>query len=75
MQAIKIKCFQNMVNYKRQGFNEIWQSYPLPPYSSVIGMIHKACGFTEYKLAFKGKALILIMDYLLNIVLIRKKAV
>lgn len=49
MQAIKIKCFQNMVNYKRQGFNEIWQSYPLPPYSSVIGMIHKACGFTEYK--------------------------
>ena len=48
MQAIKIKCFQNMVNYKRQGFNEIWQSYPLPPYSSVIGMIHKACGFPEY---------------------------
>lgn len=49
MQAIKIKCFQNMVNYKRPGFNEIWQSYPLPPYSSVIGMIHKVCGFTEYK--------------------------
>ncbi|WP_432633152.1 CRISPR-associated protein Cas5 [Brachyspira sp.] len=49
MQVIKIKCFQNMVNYKRQGFNEIWQSYPLPPYSSVIGMIHKLCGFTEYK--------------------------
>lgn len=49
MQAIKIKCFQNMVNYKRQGFNEIWQSYPLPPYSSIIGMIHKICGFTRYK--------------------------
>lgn len=49
MQAIKIKCFQNMVNYKRQGFNEIWQSYPLPPYSSIIGMIHKVCGFTRYK--------------------------
>lgn len=49
MQAIKIKCFQNMVNYKRQGFNEIWQSYPLPPYSSIIGMIHRLCGFTEYK--------------------------
>lgn len=49
MQAIKIKCFQNMVNYKRQGFNEIWQSYPLPPYSSIIGMIHKVCGFTKYE--------------------------
>lgn len=49
MQAIKIKCFQNMVNYKRQGFNEIWQSYPLPPYSSIIGMIHKVCGFDKYK--------------------------
>lgn len=49
MRVIKIKCFQNMVNYKRQGFNEIWQSYPLPPYSSIIGMIHKLCGFTEYK--------------------------
>lgn len=49
MQAIKIKCFQNMVNYKRQGFNEIWQSYPLPPYSSIIGMIHKVCSFDKYK--------------------------
>lgn len=49
MQAIKIKCFQNMVNYKRQGFNEIWQSYPLPPYSSIVGMIHKVCGFDKYK--------------------------
>ncbi|WP_304330816.1 CRISPR-associated protein Cas5 [Brachyspira innocens] len=52
MKVIKIKCYQNMVNYKRLGFNEIWQSFPLPPYSSIIGMIHKACGFTEYKEMF-----------------------
>ncbi len=24
------------------------ESYPLPPYSTVIGMIHMACGFQEY---------------------------
>ena len=59
MQAIKIKCFQNMVNYKRQGFNEIWQSYPLPPYSSIVGMIHKVCGFDRYKemyISVQGKS-------------------
>ncbi len=43
--AIRIECFQNLVNYRKPSSFIIKESYPLPPYSTVIGMIHKACGF------------------------------
>lgn len=46
--AMRIKCFQQMPNYRKPTSFQIKESYPLPPYSSVIGMIHTACGFTEY---------------------------
>lgn len=46
--AIRIKCFQQMPNYRKPTSFQIKESYPLPPYSSVIGMIHTVCGFTEY---------------------------
>lgn len=45
--AIKIECYQNMVNYKKPISIQFQESYPLPPYSTVIGMIHKVCGFKE----------------------------
>lgn len=47
--AIKIECYQNMANYKKPASIDIQESFKLPPYSTVIGMIHKACNFTEYK--------------------------
>jgi len=43
--AIRIECFQNLVNYRKSSSFIIKESYPLPPYSTVLGMIHKACGF------------------------------
>ena len=46
--AIKIECYQNMVNYKKPISIQFQESYPLPPYSTVIGMIHKLCDFTTY---------------------------
>jgi len=46
--AIKIKIFQDLVNYKTPTSFQLRESYPLPPYSTVIGMIHNACGFKEY---------------------------
>ena len=48
MKAIRVKAYQNMVSYRRATSFVIKESYPLPPYSSVIGMIHAACGFREY---------------------------
>jgi len=48
MKAIKIKLYQNMPNYKKPSSYKVKESYPLPPYSTVIGMVHAACGFQEY---------------------------
>ena len=49
MKAIKLKLYQNMVNYKVPTSFQLKESYPLPPYSTVIGMIHSLCDFKEYK--------------------------
>lgn len=47
--SIKIECYQNMANYKKPSSIQVQESFKLPPYSTVIGMIHKVCNFTEYK--------------------------
>ncbi len=49
MKAIRIKIEQELVNYKVPTSFQLKETYPLPPYSTVIGMIHNACGFNEYK--------------------------
>lgn len=48
LKAIRLKLFQQMPNYRKPSAIVIKESYPLPPYSTVIGMVHSACGFTEY---------------------------
>lgn len=48
MKAIKIIARQTLASYKKPSSMQIKESYPLPPYSTVIGMIHTACGFKEY---------------------------
>lgn len=58
MKAIKLLIHQESANYRipiSHGFRE---SYPLPPYSTVIGMVHALCGFTEYhpmKVSVQGR--------------------
>lgn len=47
--VIKVECYQNMANYKKPASIQVQESFKLPPYSTVIGMIHKACTFEEYK--------------------------
>ncbi len=49
MKAIRIKLKQDMVNYKKPNSFQLKETYPLPPYSTVIGMVHTLCGFQEYK--------------------------
>lgn len=58
MKAIRLKIFQNLVNYKLPTSFQLKETYPLPPYSTVIGMVHNACEFTEYvpmKVSVQGK--------------------
>lgn len=48
MKAIRLKLYQNMVNYRVPNSFQLKESYPLPPPSTVIGMVHKLCGYEEY---------------------------
>ncbi len=58
LKAIRVNLFQQMPNYRKPSSFLVRESYPLPPYSSVIGMIHAACGFEKYhsmKISIQGK--------------------
>lgn len=48
MQAIRLKVYQQTANYRVPVSHEFRESYPLPPYSTVIGMVHYLCNFTKY---------------------------
>lgn len=55
--AIRLQCFQNLANYRKPSSFIIKETFPLPPYSTVLGMIHVACGFTSFhpmKLSIQG---------------------
>ena len=49
MKSIRLKLKQNLVNYKLPTSFQLKETYPLPPYSTVIGMVHNTCNSTEYK--------------------------
>ncbi len=58
MKAIRVKLQQELVNYKKPTSFQLKETYPLPPYSTVIGMVHTLCGFNEYndmKISIVGK--------------------
>ncbi len=48
LKAIRVELEQQLPNYRKPASFLVKESFPLPPYSTVIGMIHTACGFTEY---------------------------
>lgn len=48
MKTIRLKLYQNMVNYKIPNSFQLKETYPLPPPSTVIGMVHNLCNFKEY---------------------------
>jgi CRISPR-associated protein Cas5t len=58
LKAIRLIAYQNLVNYRKPASIAIQDSYKLPPYSTVIGMIHNACGFDNYhpmKISISGR--------------------
>lgn len=57
LKAIRVELEQQLPNYRKPASFLVKESFPLPPYSTVIGMIHTACGFTEYhamKISIQG---------------------
>ena len=49
MKGIKLVIHQDMVNYRRPTSFQLKESYPLPPLSTVIGMVHNLCGYQQYE--------------------------
>lgn len=46
-EAIRLVLHQNSANYREPESYENRRTYPLPPFSTVIGAIHKACGYVD----------------------------
>ena len=44
MKALKIRLYQETVCYKKPYAFKVTETYPLPPYSTIIGMLHKKLG-------------------------------
>ena len=70
MKAIKLRLYQNMANYKVATSFQLKETYPLPPYSTVIGMVHSLCDFKEYhpmKISISGNYFSKVNDLSLHI--------
>ncbi|MCM1171152.1 MAG: CRISPR-associated protein Cas5 [Clostridium sp.] len=48
MKALRIHLKQSSANYRREETIDNKMTYPLPPYSTVIGALHNACKYTKY---------------------------
>lgn len=48
MKALRIIVKQNQAHYRKEETITNKMTYPLPPFSTVIGALHAACGFTKY---------------------------
>lgn len=58
MKALEIILTQNCANYKREEIFNSKMTYPLPPFSTVIGALHSACEYKEYhpmKIGIQGQ--------------------
>lgn len=48
MKALRLVLTQNKAHYKKEETITNKMTYPLPPFSTVIGALHNACSFKEY---------------------------
>ncbi|WP_010248760.1 type I-B CRISPR-associated protein Cas5b [Acetivibrio cellulolyticus] len=65
MKAVRLKLEQELVNYKVPTSFQLKETYPLPPYSTVSGMVHSICAYEEYKamkISVQGKYLSKVND-------------
>ncbi|WP_076461681.1 type I-B CRISPR-associated protein Cas5b [Limosilactobacillus caccae] len=59
MKAIKFNVYQQTANYRVPVSHDFRETYPLPPYSTVIGMVHFLCDFKKYHpmtISIQGKS-------------------
>jgi len=59
MKALKLKLYQNLCNYRKEGSFGYIQTYPLPTPSMIRGMVHNILDVNEYiplKVSNQGKS-------------------
>lgn len=59
MKALKIRLYQNLCNYRKEGSFGYVQTYPLPTPSMIRGMVHDVLELNEYKpirVSIQGKS-------------------
>lgn len=49
MRCLKLKLYQEVACYTKPFAFKVGETYPLPPYSTVLGMLHRVLGATEYQ--------------------------
>ncbi|WP_164668053.1 type I-B CRISPR-associated protein Cas5b [Virgibacillus doumboii] len=66
MKVLRIKAFQETVCYKKPFANKVTETYPLPPYSTVKGMLHavlNADRLIPFSLSVQGDFESQLVDY------------
>lgn len=66
MKALRLKLFQETACYKKPLAFKVSETYPLPPYSTVKGMLHSVINakeFTPMKISIQGTYDTLMVDY------------
>jgi CRISPR-associated protein Cas5t len=66
MKALRLKAFQETACYTKPFANKVTETYPLPPYATVKGMIHavmKAKELIPFSLSIQGDYESMIIDY------------
>lgn len=59
MNSLRIKLYQNLCNYRKEGSFGYVQTYPLPTPSMIRGMVHEILGVNEYlpmKISIQGES-------------------
>lgn len=66
MKALRLKLFQQTACYKKPFAFKVSETYPLPPYSTVKGMLHSILGATSFipmKISIQGQYDTIASDY------------
>ncbi|EOD01822.1 type I-B CRISPR-associated protein Cas5b [Caldisalinibacter kiritimatiensis] len=66
MKVLKLTLFQETACYKKPFAFKVWETYPLPPYSTVKGMLHnilKADEFIPMSISIQGDYESKFVDY------------
>ncbi|OXZ29886.1 hypothetical protein B9N57_07685 [Finegoldia magna] len=76
MKIIRIKLKQAQASYTREETVDNHTTYPLPPFSTIIGALHNICGYTSYHpmdISVQGKYGSMQKEYYTNLGLLNNR--